>query len=71
MKGSRYISKDAKCPFYICEDPQRIMCEGVEEETGVHLTFRSCNHKKLYARSFCADEYEECRIHKMLKEKYE
>lgn len=70
MKGKRYESKEALCPFYNCEDPQRIMCEGIEDGTGLHLTFATPMGKRNYASRFCAKDFGSCLINKMLEEKY-
>lgn len=70
MKGKRYESKEALCPFYNCEDPQRIMCEGIEDGTGLHLTFATPMGKRNYALRFCAKDFEACKINRMLEEKY-
>lgn len=70
MKGKRYESKDALCPFYNCEDPQRIMCEGVEDELGTHITFPTPMRKRDYVARFCANDFASCRVSRMLEEKY-
>jgi hypothetical protein len=70
VKGKRFESKNALCPFYCCEDPQRIMCEGVEDKTGLHVTFPTPLGKKDYTAKYCANRFESCRIYKMLEGKY-
>jgi hypothetical protein len=70
MKGKRYESKEALCPFYNCEDPQRIMCEGIVARSGLHLAFATPLDKRNYASMFCAKDFEVCLINKMLEGKY-
>lgn len=70
MKGKRYESKEALCPFYNCEDPQRIMCEGIEDGMGLHLTFATPMGKRNYASRFCAKDFEACKFNRILEEKY-
>lgn len=70
MKGKRYESKEALCPFYNCEDPQRIMCEGAWDGTGLHITFPTPLGKKDHVARFCAKDFAACRVNRMLEEKY-
>ncbi|MCI8611045.1 MAG: hypothetical protein HFE66_03890 [Clostridiales bacterium] len=68
----RYESKSAICPFYKSEDPMKIYCEGVEDGTSIHLAFFSSSiTKKQYCRRYCQDKYCDCRIAKMLTQKYD
>lgn len=69
--GKHYISKEACCPFYRCEDAQAIYCEGVEPGTALRLTFAgsAIEYKHIYCRDI--HNYTKCRIAGMLAGKWE
>lgn len=68
--GKHYISKEACCPFYRCEDAQAIYCEGVEPGTTLRLTFAgsAIEYKHIYCRDI--HNYADCRIARMLAGKW-
>lgn len=70
MKSKRRESKCAKCPFYDSEEAQKVVCEGVEVNTGIHICFETPASQKNYKRCFCYNNYEECIIYKALNSKY-
>lgn len=69
--GKHYISKEAACPYYRCEDAQAIYCEGVEQGTALRLTFAKSagDYKQAYCRSI--QGYPRCRIARMLADKWQ
>lgn len=71
MKGNEYTSKEALCPFYSCEVPQVVKCEGVEPGTALHIAFDDRYHKSSYKEQFCCGKYSACLLYKMLEAKYE
>lgn len=71
MKRKRRESRCALCPFYDCEEAQKVICEGVIENTHIHLCFDTPEALKEYKRKFCYDDYESCIIHTALCTKYE
>ena len=71
MKAKEYTSKSALCPFYQCEVPQSLKCEGVEHGTALHVTFDSKGHKAGYKARFCCGQYRNCMLFRMLEDKYE
>ena len=70
MKSKRRESKCAKCPFYDSEEAQKVVCEGVENNTGIHLCFESPASQKEYKKAFCYHNYKDCLIYKALDSKY-
>lgn len=66
-----YVSKEANCPYYHMEERQKIYCEGVEEQTSIHLNFPSPTHLKKYAGQICYGDWENCRIAQMLNKKWD
>lgn len=68
----RYFSVYAVCPFYCSEDAQKIYCEGLQENTSIHLAFQSAADKKDYKKAFCCSmkNYDNCRIADMLNLKH-
>ena len=67
----RHISKEVLCPFYHSEDPQKICCEGVEENSSLHLAFSTPQQQREYKAVFCNKNYDACYIAAMLYKKYE
>lgn len=67
----RHISKEVQCPFYHSEEPQKICCEGVQEESTIHLCFSTPTQQKMYKGVFCNNKYKKCYIADMLFKKYE
>lgn len=59
------------CPFYDSEEAQKVICEGVIENTHIHLCFDTPDALKEYKRKFCYDDFESCIIHTALCTKYE
>lgn len=69
-KKNRYTCSDVLCPFYHCEDPRRIICEGVQENSAIHLTFPNAGDKANYKESHCQRNYESCLVEEALERKY-
>lgn len=68
---SRKESKLAKCPFYKEEDRQKIICEGVVDNSSIHVAFSSPTQKGEYCRQFCYRHYDDCLVADMLYCKYD
>lgn len=71
MKSNRRESVSAKCPFYEGEEAQKVICEGVVENSGIHLCFETPTSQKNYKKEHCYDCYKNCVIYKALCGKYE
>lgn len=71
MKSKRRESRCAKCPFYDSEEAQKVVCEGVKENTGIHICFETPASQKEYKHEFCYNNYQGCIIYKALYGKYE
>lgn len=70
--GVNSVNSNVLCPFYIREKgDQRIHCEGCYQKCSTCLSFYSKTEKVKHLKQFCEDQYEECRVYKMLmREKY-
>lgn len=66
----RYISKYALCPFYKHESKQIIDCEGIQDNTVIHIAFANATDSKTFKIRHCRDKYKECPIYAMIKRKY-
>ena len=66
------ISKYVVCPYYHLDRDGKILCEGVQGNTAIHLVFPDSKDKKPYMKKYCCsmDNYENCRIADMLNLKY-
>ena len=59
------------CPYYKYEAPQVIYCEGVEDQTALHLAFARKERKREYVITRCGDCWRKCLIAQMLNRKYD
>lgn len=59
-----------KCPFFMYDGTHFIKCEGVDKDTILSLETRNVKVKKTYTEEYCKNNYESCKIHQMLMEKY-
>ena len=66
----RHISNEVLCPFYHSEDSNRICCEGLEEDSTIHVVFSSSKRKTAYSRRYCCSEYKACKMSGILYAKY-
>lgn len=68
----RYVSTEAKCPYYRMEDARSITCEGVGPGWTIRLSKDgSSGNAKGYKRNYCYSwKWEECPIARGLTEKF-
>ena len=68
-----YKDVEAKCPFFIRSDNNRICCEGVDKTNTTNLVFESTPNLIAYEESFChgITSCRRCKLHQMLMRKYE
>ena len=71
MSERKIIMAEAVCPFYIGEAKQKIFCEGVRRGNTLHLTFGNFTECEKYKTANCRRSYKNCRVSRMLFEKYE
>lgn len=67
---THYESPYVKCPYYHRNNGNMICCEGVDETTTLNLTFTSKKRINEYVNTYCNCDYKQCRVHKMLDEKW-
>ena len=65
------FTKDVVCPYYKFEAPQMIYCEGIEDNTALHLAFAAKDNMKCYIKAKCCDKWRSCMIAQMLNKKYD
>jgi hypothetical protein len=65
------FTKDVVCPYYKYEAPQMVYCEGVEDNTALHLAFASKQGLKVYMGAKCCRSWRDCMIAQMLNRKYD
>ena len=65
-------SDAAKCPFYECETPMAVYCEGVTVGSRLKIMFPSSKDASVYKRKFCnrISGCRDCPIHIALLTKY-
>lgn len=56
----RKVDAYVNCPYYHSEDRQVIFCEGVEENTQIHVAFSSITQKRAYEQEMCRNEWGRC-----------
>lgn len=65
------MSSGAKCPFYTCEESIRIMCEGIQQNSSVHIVFGMVKQRQTYSREYCQRDYKQCIQYQGLMHKYD
>lgn len=59
--SKRYVSDVVKCPWYKCEDRQRIFCEGPMPGSSIHVAFSTPESRRDYERALCKTmDYAKC-----------
>lgn len=58
------------CPFYKCESKQVIYCEGVDENSAIHVAFGTKKDCKDYEKEHCRKYWGKCIIADALWRKY-
>lgn len=67
----RDVNPYVQCPYYKCEDKQMVYCEGVEENSAIHVAFSTPQQRKDYEGEFCKKCWEHCMIADALNKKYD
>lgn len=63
-----YTSNKVICPFYKHENRFVIFCQGVDEESVLHLAFPRPSSCFDFKQRYCRKEYSTCPIAKMLND---
>ena len=71
MRSGIQVSKEVNCPFYIHEEAHRLVCEGIEPGTTISITRTDGKGFDSYKKRYCDRVWQNCRIAKMLLQKYE
>ena len=48
-----------------------IFCEGVEDNSTIHIAFASAKRKEAYKKQYCDSGYRDCLVSQMLERKYD
>lgn len=62
----RFASTKVICPFYKYENRFVIFCQGIEEDTVLHLAFPKPSSCFEFKERYCRKNHTACPIHKML-----
>lgn len=58
--GKIFVSSDALCPYYVGEDSNKVVCEGIYGATW-HWWFRSSHRRVTHCKSYCRSwDFEKC-----------
>lgn len=68
MKKGEWKDNCVKCPHYLREARQRIVCKGVQEGSNIHITFSSISDLKDYKAGRCKGGWDKCPIACLLNE---
>ena len=71
--GSFTAQANVQCPFFKFDDigRNRIVCEGIIDESLVALIFSRREDYNTQMNVFCCEHYPKCEVYRMLMEKYE
>ena len=66
------VSRNVKCPFYHKNDNCKIKCEGLSDNSTIHLVFETPVERAIFMREHCNNvkACQTCLIHKALCEKW-
>lgn len=59
-----------ECPFYMKETKNRLICEGIPENSSTSTVFGSIISKAKYQDRYCRKNYNACGLCKALMDKY-
>lgn len=65
------VSCYVRCPYYRCEENQKIFCEGLQHGTSIHLVFGAHEDLRRYKDQFCKADWGGCLIAGMQNRKWE
>ena len=67
----RTVSCAAKCPYYKGEDRHEIYCDGLQEQSAIHVAFASPAKRKDWEQNYCKSisGCTSCSVYRMLKAK--
>ena len=67
--SKRTISCSAQCVYYKAEDRHEIYCDGLQEQSAIHVAFASPAKRKDWEREYCKSigGCMSCPVYKMLK----
>ena len=68
--STMYDDVNAKCPFFLSSSDRRISCEGITEGCVTNIEFKSKEKRNRHRRTLCDAKYGNCKIYRMLEEKY-
>ena len=66
-----YMSKDVLCPYYHKEIQNKICCEGIDDDSSIHLNFVSGKRRIEYEKAMCCRGYDMCLIAQALNKKWD
>ena len=64
------VSDQAVCPYYKREERQMVYCEGVDDESVIHLAFPLAKQLKEHKKKHCEGCWYGCPIAGMLNKKW-
>lgn len=70
---NKFETIEVVCPFYIREIKTQINCEGINEDSRLHLQFIHKSEFSKHKAKFCKDmkNYENCPLARIISEQYE
>lgn len=68
--SKRKFARRAACPFYKGEYRQEIYCEGLVEDSNIHLGYANPGLLADHRVQYCEGDYSKCPIAQMLEQKY-
>lgn len=72
MPSGSYKQIKVKCPFYKYDDgKQRIICEGIVEDSSLALIYHRKDDYAMQIDTFCCEHYTKCEVYRMLIDKYD
>lgn len=67
----RNVNAYVLCPYYKCDERQMIYCEGIEENSAIHMAFSTPQQRKEYENQYCKQCWAGCMIAGALNRKHD
>lgn len=68
---TKYSDVTAKCPFFKSSGMNCVTCEGLYNKSTLSQNFVNRNDLSNFRILFCDNNYQKCKIYRLLEKKYE
>ena len=66
MPSGSFMQTDVRCPFFKYDGKQRIVCEGLIDNSSIILTYQNKLDCDTQRNVYCCEHYKKCEVYRML-----